>query len=327
MADLRSEMEKRKEKIDRNISNLFEARDHIIWDMMSWYPLAGGKKLRPFLTMISAGALGGDEEKAMPVGISLELIHNFTLVHDDIMDDDELRRGRKTLHRKESIPSAINAGDALFSLSFRELSRADVDGETLRKIIYDVSNSVVKIAEGQEEDMRFEKTFDISEQEFIDMIDKKTSWLFQACTRCGAMVAGAEKEEIGKMGEYAKNMGIAFQIQDDYLDLIGNQHEIGKEVGSDIRCGKRTLVVIHALNKLDRTDSKRLMNLLDQEKNTDGEIHEALDLMKKAGSLEYARSTAEMYGKKAKENIAFLPDSIYKEILIELVDYMIKRET
>ncbi|MFO7992430.1 MAG: polyprenyl synthetase family protein [Thermoplasmata archaeon] len=327
MVDLISEMEKRKEKIDRNISDLFEESDHIIWDMMSWYPLAGGKKLRPFLTMVSAGALGGDEDRAMPVGVSLELIHNFTLVHDDIMDGDELRRGRKTLHRKENIPSAINAGDALFSLSFRELSGVDVDGETLRKIIYDISTSVVKIAEGQEEDMRFENTFDISEEAFISMIDKKTSWLFQACARCGAMVAGAEKEEIQKMGEYAKNMGIAFQIQDDYLDLIGNQDEIGKEVGSDIRCGKRTLVVIHTLSQLDGADAERLKELLDKEKNTDDEITEALDLMKKAGSLDYARSKAEMYGRKAKEDIAFLPDSIYKEILVELVDFMIKRET
>lgn len=324
MIDLKDEIEKRRKIIDGEIDDLFENKNHPLWKSMAWYPTAGGKKLRPFLAMVCAGALGGDEMEALPPGICIELIHNFTLVHDDIMDNDYMRRGRETLHRKENVATAINAGDALFALAFNILSRTDIDGERVRSLLEEISSAVIKVAEGQEEDMAFEDFFDISEDKFIKMIEKKTSYLFQASARSGAIVAGSSDREIKVMGDFAKNMGIAFQVQDDYLDLVGDQDEIGKPVGSDIKAGKRTLMIIHALKTLDYSKSDRLMEILDSE-STQEEVEEAIEILKEVGSLNYAKNLAEEYANKAKKNIKFLPETEYKDILNSLVDFMIKR--
>lgn len=326
MVDLLEEIERRKKVIEDEIDTLFVGEEkNDLWNLMEWYPKGDGKKLRPFLAMITAGAMGEKEEKAVPLGVAVELIHNFTLVHDDIMDDDDIRRGKKTLHRKEGLPSAINAGDALFALSFKVLSRTEIERGGMRDLLEEISTSVIKVAEGQEEDMRFEETFDISESEFINMIEKKTSYLFRACARGGAIIAEGEDHEIKKMGEYARNMGIAFQIQDDLLDLVGDQKEIGKPVGSDIRRGKRTLIIINALENLSGQKCERLKEILRSE-NTDEEVKEALDLLEESDSLSYCRELAEKYAAKSKENLEFLPESRYKKILNSLVDFMIQRE-
>ena len=320
------ELEKRRVIVDKKIESIFEdSEKHPLWESMSYYPEAGGKKLRPFLAMISAGALGEKEEKALPYSVAIELVHNFTLVHDDIMDDDEMRRGQKTLHKKIGDAHAINAGDGLFALSFNILSETEVPGESVRKLLKELSSSVIVIAEGQEEDMSFEETFDITEEEFITMIEKKTSYLFKAATRGGAIIADAEPDEIEHMSEYARKMGIAFQIQDDYLDLVGDQEEIGKDAGSDIRRGKRTLMVIHALHNLDDDKKRRLIDILEEKDNSIDEIKEAMDLMKSVGSLDYAKNLAEKYGSEAKKELEFLPESEYKKIMISLVDFMIHR--
>ncbi|MFO7792374.1 MAG: polyprenyl synthetase family protein [Candidatus Saliniplasma sp.] len=324
MTDLISEIEKRRKIVDGEIDALFKDREHIIWKNMAWYPQAGGKKLRPFLAMVSCGALGGDEEDGMIPGLSIELIHNFTLVHDDIMDDDDLRRGRETLHKKEGLSTAINVGDALFALSFRLISNMDVEPLKIKRVLFEISHAVLKVAEGQEEDMRFEKTFDITEEEFIEMIEKKTSYLFQAAARSGAIVAGAPDEKIERMGEYARKMGIAFQVQDDYLDLMGEETDLGKPVGSDIRAGKRTLMVIHALEHLGDEDKRRLIEILDGESDQKA-VLEAIELLEKNNSIEYCSRLAEEYANGAKEEIQFLPESEYKDILMALVEFMIER--
>ncbi|MFW6304355.1 MAG: polyprenyl synthetase family protein [Candidatus Saliniplasma sp.] len=324
MTELMTEIRKRREIVDGELDKLFKDKDHFMWKNMAWYPLAGGKKLRPFLAMVSCGALGGKENDALISGLSLELIHNFTLVHDDIMDDDDMRRGRKTLHKKEGLPTAINVGDALFALSFRLISEMDVEPVKIKRILYEISQAVLKVAEGQEEDMRFETTFDITEDEFIEMIEKKTSYLFQAAARCGAIVADSSEEQIEMLGTYARNMGIAFQVQDDYLDLMGEETALGKPVGSDIKAGKRTLMVIHALQHLDKKDKHRLIEILEGE-NSQNEIIEAIELLEKNDSIEYCRKLAEEYAVGAKDEIKTLPEGDHKQLLIDLVDFMIER--
>ncbi len=290
MVNLFEEIDKRRLVVNEYLEELFvKKEEHILWEMMSLYPQAGGKKLRPFLAMISAGAFGIDEEKALHLGLSIELIHNFTLVHDDIMDQDELRRGVETVYKREGVSSAINTGDALFALAFKVLSKTELEGEAFRELLHEVAGSVLMVAEGQEEDMRFERTFDIEEDEFIEMIEKKTSFLFRACAKGGAIIAGASDEEKRSMSEYARKMGIAFQIQDDYLDLVGDEEKLGKPVGSDIRSGKRTLMIIHALNVLDDKKRHRLIDILEDENNTPAEVNEALEMLDRCGALRYAK--------------------------------------
>lgn len=324
--DLMEELEERRSMIDAEIEEVFEeGEDHPLWGSMAYYPEAGGKRLRPFLAMISVGALEEKEEKAIPYGIALEFVHNFTLVHDDIMDQDLIRRGEPTLYRKIGDAHAINAGDGLFALAFQILSRTDVEGEKIRDLLEILSSCVVKIAEGQQEDLEFEDTFDITEDEFIEMIEKKTAFLFKAATKGGAIIADATEEEIKAMEKYAEKMGIAFQIQDDYLDLMGDEEEIGKDVGSDIKEGKRTLMVIRALDELSEPKEVKLKKILDRQDNTVEETEEALNLMKEVGALEYSRKLAEEYSKEAKAQLKDLPETEYKKILEELVDYMINR--
>jgi len=321
------EIDDRRVVIERRIEEIFKKKnDHPLWGYMAYYPESGGKKLRPFLAMVSTGCFGESESKAVPYGISLELVHNFTLVHDDIMDQDEMRRGKKTLHRKIGDPNAINAGDGLFALSFNILSQTEVEGEKIRTLLDELSSSVLKIAEGQEEDLRFEKTFEIDEQDFIQMIEKKTAYLFSAATKGGAIIADCEKKEIEKMKEYARKMGIAFQIQDDYLDLVGDEDKIGKDVGSDIKEGKRTLMVIKALAELPETKKDRLIDILEDKSNTQEDIKEAMDLMKEAGSIEYSKNLAKTYAEEAKSELEVVPKPNYRNILEDVVDYVICRE-
>lgn len=321
------ELEARKDIIEKEIDELFEDKDnHQLWKSMAYYPESGGKKLRPFLTMVSTGAFGQSEEKAIPYGLALELVHNFTLVHDDIMDQDELRRGKPTLYQEVGDAHAINAGDGLFALAFNVLSKTEVEGDKIRELLDELSSSVIKIAEGQEEDLSFEEGFDIKEEDFIQMIEKKTAYLFRASTRGGAIIAGCDEQEIERMGEYARKMGIAFQLQDDYLDLVGDEGKIGKDVGSDIKEGKRTLMVIKALSELSSEDGGSLIEILENEDNPKSEIEEAIDLLEKAGAIEYSKNLAETYAKEAKEKLKDLPDNEYKKILKKLVDFVITRD-
>jgi len=321
------EMDDRKEIIEQRMEEIFvKKNEHPLWEYMAYYPELGGKKLRPFLTMVSTGCFGVSENKAIPYGVALELVHNFTLVHDDIMDQDEMRRGRATLHRKIGDPKAINAGDGLFALSFNILSQTEVEGEKVRTLLEELSSSILKIAEGQEEDLRFENTFEIEEEDFIRMIEKKTAYLFRAATRGGAIIADRGNKDIEKMGEYARKMGIAFQIQDDYLDLVGDQKKIGKDVGSDIKEGKRTLMVIKALSETTETNKDRLIEILEGEDNTREEIKEAMDIMKDTGAVEYSKNLAKSYAEEAKSELDIIPDPEYRNILEEVVDFVISRE-
>ncbi len=325
--DMVEELEKRKELIEQEIEELFkDKRDHNLWELMAFYPGSGGKKLRPFLTLVSAAAFDRSEKKAIPYGLALELVHNFTLVHDDIMDQDDLRRGKPTLYRRVGDAHAINAGDGLFALAFNVLSKSDIGGDKVKELLEELSSSVLKIAEGQEEDLSFEEDLDIDEADFIEMIEKKTAYLFKASARGGAIIAGCDQEEIDHMGEYARKMGIAFQIQDDYLDLVGDEGKIGKDVGSDIQEGKRTLMVIKALENLSSDDSERLIEILEDDGNTDPEIEEAIDLLEDSGAIEYSKELAKKYAEEAKDELSIVPDSEYKVILEELVDYVIKRD-
>ncbi len=324
---LMKELKDRKKKIEQRIEDIFEdGKDHPLWDHMAYYPEAGGKKVRPFLAMITTEAFGESEEKAIPYGIALEFVHNFTLVHDDIMDQDDLRRGRMTLHKKIGDSHAINAGDGLFALSFELLSETDVEGERIRMLLEELSSSVIRIAEGQEEDISFEETLDISEEDFIDMIEKKTGYLFRASARGGAIIADRGEKDIESIGEYGRKMGIAFQIQDDYLDLVGDEEKIGKDVGSDIKEGKRTLIVIKALSELPDKKGNRLKEILKKDGNSDEEIREAIDLMKEVNAVQYSKELAKQYAEEAKEELEILPENEYRELLEELVEFMITRE-
>lgn len=201
-----------------------------------------GKKIRPLLTLLSCQAVGGRIEDAMPAAVGIELFHDFTLIHDDIMDRDDLRRGRFTVHKKWGEDSAILVGDLLVGLAYENMLRCNP--EHLSRILSLFNETLIKVCEGQALDKEFEKQEHVTLQEYIDMISKKTAWLFKLSAQLGAIMGGAPEDQIDTMTRFGDLLGIGFQIQDDWLDYTGEESSLGKKVGSDLKLDKKTYVAL-----------------------------------------------------------------------------------
>ncbi|GAA5819831.1 MAG: polyprenyl synthetase family protein [Methanobrevibacter sp. CfCl-M3] len=289
---------------------------------------SGGKMLRPALAIISCEALGGSERNVIKTAAAIELIHTFSLIHDDIMDDDDVRRGRPSVHKVWDDNIAILAGDTLFSKAFELISFAkdDIDSvENIHQAISTVADACVKICEGQAADMGFEKNFKIKEEDCLEMIFKKTGALIAAATKSGAIMAGANQDEISIFYEYGKLIGLAFQIQDDYLDLVADEEKLGKPVGSDIVEGKMTIIIVHALENGNSEDREKLIDIL-KNGNSKEDVRLAMDILNKYGSLSYASNLAQKYVFDAKKLLDILEDTPHKQSLISIADFVINRE-
>ena len=304
--------------IEENLS-VIEPQD--LQDACLYLTKAGGKMLRPALTLISAEAVGGKKEDALKTAAALELIHTFSLIHDDIMDDDDMRRGMPSVHKVWDEPVAILAGDTLFSKAFEMV----IASANVANALATVADACVKICEGQASDMSFEGNFDVKEAEYSEMIFKKTGALIAAATKAGAIMGGADDETVKALYEYGRMIGTAFQIQDDYLDVISD--DLGKPVGSDIAKGKMTLMVVKALAESEGEDHERLLEILKEENSSQENVQEAIDLFNKYGSIEYAHNLALENVDGAKKVLEILPDSEAKSMLIALADFVIDRSS
>ena len=295
-----------------------------LYDATAHIPLAGGKRLRPVMALITCEMVGGDAEKAVPFATALETIHNFTLVHDDVMDDDDLRHGVDACHTIYGLSTAILAGDTLFAYAFEMITDCDIEDGIKADLVKNVAYVVRKIAEGQQMDMNFEEEETVDAKEYLEMIRLKTSILFGAAAYGGAKIGGTSEKEARKLEEMATNVGLGFQIWDDYLDATASKEILGKPSGSDIRQGKRTLLVIEALNRAEESDRKRLIDILDS-KNTDKEIKEAVNIMDRSGALEECHKQANEYLEDAKKTLSNYPQSKARKLFEELLKYMVTR--
>ena len=299
--------------------SLYESSEYLI--------KAGGKKFRPALTLLSCQAVGGKPEKALKAAAAIELTHTFSLIHDDIMDNDDTRRGKPAVHKVWGEPLAILAGDSLFAKSFELLSQSAEDNIAYERVVdalQVLTNSCINICEGQAIDMAFEDTFNVTKDEYMNMIYKKTGDLITASTTIGAIMGGASSNEIQALRTYGKQIGLAFQIQDDYIDLTGDE-SIGKPVGSDLVEGKKTLMVVYALEKANKEDHDRLVELL--EANDESIIPEAMEILEKYGAINYARSKAYDCVIESKQALSILPDSDAKDALFKLADFVFTRKS
>lgn len=299
--------------------SLYESSEYLI--------KAGGKKFRPALTLLSCQAVGGKPEKALKAAAAIELTHTFSLIHDDIMDNDDTRRGKPAVHKVWGEPLAILAGDSLFAKSFELLSQSAEDNIAYERVVdalQVLTNSCINICEGQALDMAFEDTFNVTKDEYMNMIYKKTGDLITASTTIGAIMGGASSNEIQALRTYGKQIGLAFQIQDDYIDLTGDE-SIGKPVGSDLVKGKKTLMVVYALEKANKEDHDRLVELL--EANDESIIPEAMEILEKYGAINYARSKAYDCVIESKQALSILPDSDAKDALFKLADFVFTRKS
>jgi geranylgeranyl diphosphate synthase type I len=298
-----------------NGSPLYKAAAHL--------PIQGGKRMRPFLVIKACQAVGGKVEDAVAAASAIELLHNFTLVHDDIMDNDLLRRGVPTVHTLWGIPVAILAGDLLFAESLHVLLSGNGDPERLRRSAEILTRSTIALSEGQYMDMSFESRAEVSEEEYVDMVYRKTGALFQAGGEMGGVMGGGDDRSVKLLGTYGRNMGIGFQIFDDYLGMTSSENVLGKSVGNDIREGKKTLIVIRAMQTSARDN---LLGVLGKKDATDSEIVSLLEVLKEQGVLDYVFKKAKNYVDKARTAILGLPQSPARATLSELADYAISRE-
>lgn len=294
---------------------------------MSHYPAAGGKRLRPLLATIACEAVGGKASSAIPYGAALELVHNFTLVHDDVMDKDDTRRGIKTVHAAFGVPEAILAGDALFARAFEVAIESDIDEERLVQLVDILARSVRLLAEGQQMDMDFESRKSVNASEYIKMIERKTAVLYSAAAQGGGIVGGATDEQEEALKEYGRLIGLGFQIWDDVLDLISTQEAFGKPVLNDLRNGKKTLIVINALEDLHAEDRENLFAVLGNKHATTEQLVEVRDILDRGGFIDHTTAVANGYVKEAKEKLAGLDDTKHKKCLMAFADYMVTRKT
>ncbi|KYK32843.1 MAG: geranylgeranyl pyrophosphate synthase [Thermoplasmatales archaeon SG8-52-3] len=325
--DIDFELKKRADFFNTQLEKFLEGGNpESLYNAARHLPLAGGKRLRPCFSLISCEAVKGDIIKVIPLAISLELIHNFTLIHDDIMDKSNLRRNFPTVHVKYGEPSAINAGDLLFIKAFESMHNISIDCPSFKNVEFGFIDFIKEICEGQQLDMDYENRKIINVEEYIEMIRKKTAVFFQYAAEAGAIVGGGTKEEINALNEYGLNAGLGFQIWDDYLDISSDEETLGKDIGNDIRNGKKTLIAVHCLNNANGEDKIFLDSIFGNINATEDEVKQVFDLFKKLRSIDYAKNTALNYITKAKNALDKIPDSDAKQLLIELADYSIKRE-
>jgi geranylgeranyl diphosphate synthase type I len=291
---------------------------------------AGGKRLRPFLVLKSCKLVGGREEDAIPTAAALELLHTFTLIHDDIMDKDEKRRGVPSVHTQWGEPIAIVAGDLLFAKVYESIINfTDTKHVTPNKILHvlkRISEATIAICEGQARDMMFENRKAVSEKEYLEMIKGKTAALFEASARCGGIIGGASKRQIEYLGEFGNYSGISFQIIDDVLALTANEEILKKPVGNDIREGKQTLIIVHALEKASGSQKKLILETLGNKHASPEKIREIIELINSLGAIDYARQLAEKYIERAKDALAIFPVTKDKEDLLALSDLIFARQ-
>ncbi len=225
----------------------------------------GGKRLRPTLTLMAYALYKEDTERALPTAIGLETYHNHTLLHDDLMDKADMRRGKPTVHKKWDENTAILSGDTMLIMAFQHILRTDC--HRLPEVLNLAARTMQEICEGQQYDMNFESRSDVREEEYIEMIRLKTSVLLACALKAGALIADAPEEDCEQLYQFGEKIGLAFQLQDDYLDCYGDPAVFGKQIGGDICCAKKTFMLINAFNRANdaqKAELKRLLNDVDE---------------------------------------------------------------
>lgn len=266
-------------------SNTFPSEPKGIYDGARHIMNIKGKRIRPLLALHACDIFEGNIQKALGVAHAVEVFHNFTLVHDDIMDNAPVRRGIKTVHEVYGNSVAILAGDVMLSLAYKYLAE---NNEDCLVDLLDVFNKTgVQVMEGQQWDIDFEIRLDVTEAEYIEMIKYKTAVLLACSLKMGSIVGGASKEDQENIYQFGINLGLAFQIKDDYLDSFGDEKMVGKKIGGDILNNKKTLLLITALGKAEGKDKEGLLNLLN-EKDEVAKIANTKTLFVKMGVKEYA---------------------------------------
>jgi geranylgeranyl diphosphate synthase type I len=304
-------------KLKGNPKKLYDAAGHLI--------VNGGKRLRPYMVIKSCQILKGKIPNAMPAASAVEMVHNFTLVHDDIMDNDEMRHGVPTVHKKFGIPIAILAGDVLFSKAFQVISDIKLSTSSTTQLISRLAKACVDVCEGQLLDIKMAEEKKIpSQAEYITMIGKKTAALFDVSCAMGAICATNKASDISNLSSFGRNLGIAFQITDDLIGVMGDPKITKKPVGNDLREGKKSLPILMAIKLANGNDKKIILKAFGNSKVSKKDLSKAVDVIRSLGIEENVRNQALNYAKKAKKSLSKYSGSAKVE-LIALLDFVVQR--
>ncbi|MFC4246294.1 geranylfarnesyl diphosphate synthase [Natribaculum luteum] len=334
------EVRKRRERVNAAIPDeLPVTRPERLYEASRYLLDAGGKRLRPTVLLTVAEALAdveplavdyrefptlGDEPiDVMAAAVSVEVIQSFTLIHDDIMDDDDLRRGVPAVHREYDLETAILAGDTLYSKAFEIMLETGAKSERAVEALDVLAKTCTRICEGQSLDVCFEEREEVTPEEYLEMVEQKTAVLYAASASLPAILLGADEETVDALYGYGLDVGRAFQIQDDVLDLTVPSEKLGKQRGSDLVENKQTLITVHAREQ--GVDVDGLVDTNDVDAVTEAEIDEAVAELEAAGSIEYANDKARSLVDRGKERLEVLPDNEAHDLLLELADYLIER--
>ncbi len=333
---------------DNKIKEIKNPELRLNYSFMKEFVLTGGKRLRPIALIMAYKAVNGKDEKPVYIpSLSVELLHNSTLVHDDIMDEDELRRNKATVYKKSKdwflqnykeveakcslfnnissrfgVSSAILCGDVLLSMGYSALLVSE--NKNLKKALSVYNRAYTTVVDGQIMDILggFDKK--ITEEEYFDIISKKTGALFKASVEIGAVLGDASEEQIKNLSNYALEAAMAFQIKDDIMDLSSGK---GHEFGSDVKKGKKTLIIIKALESADSSERNKILDVLGKEEASSDEINSVIDILKSTGSIGYADEVAREKIKSAKKYLIEAGiDKEYQDFFEKLADYFVERK-
>lgn len=301
----------------------FPAAPATLYDPAHYFLGLGGKRVRPVICLMANELFGEITNDAYAVATAIELFHNFSLIHDDIMDKAPLRRGMQTVHEKYGESTALLAGDVMLVVAYDYLNK--VDAHHIHKIIQLFNKTAKEVCEGQQLDMDFEKRLSVSFEDYIEMIALKTSVLIASSLQMGAVLGGAGPGNQEHLYAFGKNLGIAFQVQDDYLDAFGDPAKFGKQVGGDILANKKTFLMIHALEAGNATQVQELTDLLHA--SPADKVTRVLSIFRECGVDKWAFDLKEKYIQSAfqhLEDAAIV--SVRKQPLIQLAQFLVQRD-
>ena len=311
-------------EIERHLPRTGEPQEFYaaVWNLLD----RGGKRFRPAMTFLACETVGGHREEALGAAAAVEVLHNMTLVHDDIEDQSELRRGKPCIHITYGVPVAINVGDAMLIKVFEIANQSLIPQDRCHRLVSRVAKRAYDITWGQAYEFNMWGSKHVTEDAIIRLLRNKTGALTGLSTEAGAIAGGGTEEQTTLLGDFGETVGISFQIIDDVLNVSGNLKEYGKEIGGDIREGKKTLLVAHLLRTASDKDRKTFTRLLGKKNITEAELRRAIRLYEEYGSIEYAKSQAETYLHSALETLNKLPTSEPREDLSSIAKFLVSRK-
>lgn len=317
-----------RQKVNQEITHLnYGDSPKELYDPIDYIMRLGGKRLRPILSLLGYAIFQTNWEKILKPAIAVEVFHNFTLMHDDIMDDAPLRRGKATVHEKWNPNVAILSGDVMLVRAYDLL--LDVEKQYFKEVISKFNKCASEVCEGQQMDMNFETRTSVSEEEYLEMIRRKTAVLLGFALSLGGLLAGAKPNQVDLLCQFGQNIGIGFQLKDDLMDVYADTEKFGKQVGGDIISNKKTFLLINALEKVEGHLEENLNHWLTiQDFNKQEKVRAVTDIYNQLGIKELTTKKIDTYFQKAFQQLENLEiEAKQKEPLLQFTQWLINRES